>query len=168
MIVLQTPTGSRLFGLDNEDSDYDQMIVYSDNRRAEHHKIGDQDITATGLSDFMWKCNRGSPQYLDAMFSQQATVDVIADLRKQYRTTYAAVLPTYTRLIKHLWFTGVEEDDRKKRRHAVRLYRNLKDIDLYGRYNPSMSFSRALYTTASASDAGVEATQKFMSDILNS
>lgn len=76
----------------------------------------------------------GVPQYLEAMFSPQAEVDLISDFRAGFRVSYG-IYSTYLRTIKS--FTLHEEF--KRRRHGLRLALNLQSIGRYGRFDPRLT-----------------------------
>lgn len=138
-LLLRTPHGSRLYGLARPDSDEDWFEVYGWEKGRSKQKItGDQDVIRTSLDSFLWNCNKGVPQYLEAMFSQQCEVNNIRFITDHFRPDMPKVRETYNRTIKKLWFKGVEEDSMKFKRHAVRLAMNLAHMQKYGRFDPTL------------------------------
>ena len=138
-LLLSTPHGSRLYGLAHADSDFDRFEVYGYEKFKPKQKItGDQDVTKASLDRFLRYCDKGVPQYLEAMFSQMATVDNMAGIRETYVPNMTNVRDTYKRTIKSFWLNGVEEDDFKRRRHAWRLWYNLDEMEKAGRFDPTL------------------------------
>ena len=138
--LLRTVHGSRLYGLHHADSAYDWFEVHGwDKSRSKQKITGDQDTVRTSLDSFLWNCNRGVPQFLEAMFSQQCTVNEIPFITEAYRPAIDATRITYRRTIKKLWLKGVEENNVKFKRHAVRMHFNLEDMQGTGRFNPTLN-----------------------------
>lgn len=141
MTLLETLTGSRLYGNARADSDYDRFIVIANrprrNNRAKYAKqriVGQDDTLTTDLSTLMRYASMGVPQYLEAIFSRQATVDRITELRYSYRCNLASAVNTYQRTIKNF-----AEGNQKQRRHALRLCLNLDEILDHARFNPTLT-----------------------------
>ncbi len=151
-VLFSTPHGSHLYGLATPTSDRDFYTVVTRLPHVAHNGTkaryakqtikGQDDNFVIDLSTFMLLCEKGVPQALEAMFSQVPTEDRIADLRRQYRVG-TAVLPTYLRTIKSFMLAG----DFKRRRHAFRLALNARDIADSGRFNPTLTPSRAEYVS---------------------
>lgn len=134
-VVFTTPHGSRLYGLDHEDSDYDGMVVYRNSRKPVHKKVGEEDTIHVGFSHLLLYAVEGSHQYLEGLFSQQKTWYAV-----EYKPVVdSIVVPSgpvrkkYERTIKKFSF-GPE----KQRRHAVRLAYNLMRLSRDGRFNPTL------------------------------
>lgn len=139
-LLLSTPHGSRLYGLAHAGSDFDRFEVYGYEKFKPKQKItGTQDVTKASLDRFLRYCDKGVPQYLEAMFSQLAWVDNMEGIRETYVPNMTHVRYTYKRTIKSFWLAGVEEDDFKRRRHAWRLWLNWQDMEHDGRFNPTLS-----------------------------
>ena len=152
-LIFSTPHGSRLYGLHHADSDYDRFDIYGWTKFRGKQKItGADDVTKTSFDRFMRYCDKGVPQYLEAMFSTQATFDLIPNLRATYMPNMTNVRDTYKRTIKSFWLAGIEEDDFKRRRHAWRLWYNLDTMEQYGRFNPTLEPEDAALITAWATD----------------
>lgn len=167
-ILFSTPHGSHLYGLANEDSDNDYYTVVTkmpvDHRwgrqtRSKYakQKIQDgEDHLVIDLGTWLEQCRSGVPQALEAMFSNEATVDHLYALRSGYRVG-TGVYDRYLRTIKS--FALSEDDGFKRRRHALRLAHNLADIRRYGRFEPTLTEEGALFCTAWADLSGEEVYQ---------
>lgn len=145
-LLLRTIHGSRLYGLSHSASDYDYFEVYGWKKFRGKQKIKDgDDRTRQSYDRFMRYCEKGVPQYLEAMFSPLADVDNFPFNRlTDYGVDYVHVRDTYMRTIKSFWISGCEEDSYKKRRHSARLAMNLTEISRSGRFNPTLSFGERL------------------------
>ena len=148
-VLFKTVHGSRLYGLAHAGSDDDFYTVvtkkpvdtrYNRQERIKYakHKInGDEDSTVVDFGTFVEMCKSGVPQALEAMYSDMVIGDDrIADFRKSFKCG-TQVYERYFRTIKS--FALAEDEGIKKRRHALRLALNLKDIGRYGRFNPTLS-----------------------------
>ena len=139
-LIFSTPHGSRLYGLHHADSDHDRFEVYGyDKFKPKQKIVGTDDVVKASLDRFLIYCDKGVPQYLEAMFSQQATVDKIANIRETYVPNMTHVRDTYKRTIKSFWLSGMENDDFKRRRHAWRLWWNLQEMESEARFNPTLA-----------------------------
>jgi hypothetical protein len=129
-----------LYGLSRPDSDYDTFEVYGYSKFRGKQRVADGlDYTRQSYDRFMRYCERGVPQYLEAMFSQRAEVDNWPWPRTTYRPGMTMVRETYRRTVKNFWLDGVENGNFKKRRHAARLLLNLKDMEAQGWFNPTLT-----------------------------
>lgn len=152
-LLLRTVTGSHLYGLANEDSDYDYMEVYGwDKFRGRQRITDDSDYTRQSFDRFMRYCDKGVPQYLEALWSQKAEVDEFPFNRWNYRPDMANVRDTYRRTIKNFWLSGWEEGSFKKRRHAVRLQCNLNQMEWSGNFNPTLDTGLATFVNQQANN----------------
>lgn len=154
--LFKTVHGSRLYGLAHAGSDEDFYTVVTktpvDTRfgrqtRARYAKqtINDgEDSMVVDFGTWVEMCRSGVPQALEAMFSDMAIEDRIADFRRGFRVG-TEVYERYYRTIKS--FALAEDDTFKKRRHALRLAFNLRDIGRYGRFNPTLDPDTARYIT---------------------
>ena len=140
-LLLKTINGSRLYGLSHAHSDYDYFEVYGwDKGRARQRIAGADDRTKAPYDRFMRYCEKGVPQYLEAMFSHKAEFDNMPfDRRLYYHPGMTNARDTYLRTIKSFWLSGVENNDFKKKRHAMRLALNLRDLHMHGRFNPTLT-----------------------------
>jgi predicted nucleotidyltransferase len=155
-VLFKTVHGSRLYGLAHADSDDDFYTVVSkdqtDNRwgrqtkaRYAKQKIsGNEDSMVVDFGTWVEMCKNGVPQALEAMFSDMALEDNIAEFRRSFRAGPTA-WERYYRTIKS--FALAEDDSIKKRRHALRLALNLSEMARTGRFNPTLSAEDARYVT---------------------
>lgn len=135
-VILQTIHGSRLYGLNHADSDYDFFRVILKGSNKTMHKVTEEmDYTQMPLDRFLENVFHGSHQSCEALFSPVATID------PKYRPLFEAIRVTgedafarYRRTI-HAFSYGTM----KQRRHAVRLGFNLSDLRKYGRFNPQLT-----------------------------
>lgn len=145
-VLFSTVHGSHLYGTAHSGSDRDMFTVVTRLPHVSHNaksKYAKQTIksgldeTVVDLSTFMNGCWKGVPQYLEAMFSDKAVYDRLGTFRHSFRVG-SSVLPTYLRTMKA--FAYDERDGGvKKRRHALRLGLNAREISLHGRFNPTMT-----------------------------
>jgi hypothetical protein len=103
-------------------------------RYAKQNIDGEDDALLCDLSTFMRYASKGVPQFLEAMWSQQATTDEITDLRSSFHPDLYETERTYVRTIRNFW----EKPGFKFKRHAVRLTLNLLDLREYGSFNPTL------------------------------
>lgn len=161
VVLFATPHGSHLYGTAHAESDFDRFVVVTKQPYATHNAKskyakqtirGGVDETVVDLTTFLNGCWKGVPQYLEAMFSPFPEMDRIAELRANYRVG-TGVLSTYLRTIKSFSF-DTRDGGVKKRRHALRLGLNGRDILQYGRFNPRLDEGVAakLYELASDED----------------
>lgn len=150
-MLFRTIVGSRLYGLSHAQSDYDYFEVYGWNKFRGKQKIsGEDDRTRQSYDRFMRYCEKGVPQYLEAMFSQMAEVDEMPFNRMTYGVNYVNVRDTYLRTIESFWMAGVEENNFKRKRHSARLALNLTEIYHCGRFNPTLSPEEVVLVNAMA------------------
>ncbi len=155
-VLFTTVHGSKLYGLAHANSDDDFYTVvtkketdsrYGKQTRARYAKqtiVGDLDTTVVDFGTWVEMCRKGVPQSLEAMFSTMATEDRIADFRASFRVG-TEVYACYFDTIKS--FALSEDEGFKKRRHALRLALNLRDLGRYGRFNPTLSKEDVEYIT---------------------
>lgn len=135
-VLFKTLHGSRLYNLHHEASDYDYFTVvtkapYHRKKYAKQSIMDGQDSVVVDLGAFIVGCQKGVPQYLEALFSPVASVDTLDSMRYAYRAG-TQVYDTYLRTIKALAL----EDTYKTKRHALRLAANLRDLRGSGRFSP--------------------------------
>lgn len=156
-VLFKTVHGSRLYGLAHAGSDEDFYTVVTKKptddrygrqeraRYAKHKIVGDEDSTVVDFGTFVEQCKSGVPQALEAMFSTMTIGDDrIAEFRNGF-TCGTQVYERYFRTIKS--FALAEDEGIKKRRHALRLALNLRDIGRYGRFNPTLSSEDVAWIT---------------------
>lgn len=151
-IILRTIHGSHLYGLAHKDSDLDVYTVVNNRhlRRRAHQKIaGENDSFVIDLTYFMHLVESGVPQAAEALFSPIADIDKLGPFRLYYKLNTAKAANTYRRTIKSFYAAG----DFKRRRHALRLYLNLQDITVYGRFNPRLSRQQIDWCNSNADSA---------------
>jgi predicted nucleotidyltransferase len=155
-VLFKTVHGSRLYGLAHAGSDEDFYTVvtkkpvdtyYNRQSKARYAKqkiTGDEDSMVVDFGTWVEMCKSGVPQALEAMFSDMVVEDRIKEFRESFRCG-TQVYERYFRTIKS--FALAEDDGIKKRRHALRLSLNLRDIGRYGRFNPTLSPEDAAWIT---------------------
>lgn len=155
-ILFKTIHGSRLYGLHRPDSDYDYFTVvakapYRRKRYAKQSIIDGEDSVVVDLGTFIVGCQKGVPQYLEALFSPVPEVDKLGAMRYAYRTGSNQVWETYLRTIKALAL----DDTFKSKRHALRLASNLFHLREYGRFNPVLNETQVVvYSGFAQRDSG--------------
>lgn len=146
--LLETPHGSRLYGLHHKKSDYDRFMVVEDNptKRARYAKQkvnGAHDLVVCDMTTFTQYAAKGVPQYLEAMWTPCPTIDHITDLRMSFSPDYYQTQDTYQRTAHNFYIKGVESEDpgkaRKFKRHSYRLVLNLKEFRMNGIFNPRLN-----------------------------
>lgn len=150
-VLFKTVHGSHLYGLAHAGSDEDYFVVIakeSSHRRkryATQNIVNGVDTTTVDLGTFLVGCQKGVPQYLEAMMSQVPEVDLIAPLRAGFVAS-SGVYDTYLRTMKSLAL----QDTFKEKRHALRLAINMRDLRLSGRFNPRLGPHAVAAATAMA------------------
>lgn len=82
MLLYRTIVGSRLYGTNRPESDYDWMEVYSSMSGRPTHTVTDKlDVIEVSLGQFMTLAGEGSHQYIEAMYAPQTEVDMFYDMR---------------------------------------------------------------------------------------
>lgn len=142
--LFKTLHGSHLYGLATPSSDTDYFTVVTKNdsttahtrkRYARQSIVDGIDSTVVDLGTFLIGCEKGVPQFLEAMFSPEAIGDDnITDLRAGYRVG-SGVYDTYLRTMKSFAMS----DTYKTKRHALRLALNMWEMRATGRFNPRLS-----------------------------
>lgn len=156
-VLFKTIHGSRLYGLNHANSDEDFYTVVTktpvDNRwgrqtRSRYAKqtiVGDEDSMVVDFGTWVDMCKSGVPQALEAMFSTKVIGDDrIADFRASFRAG-SQCHEKYLQTIKS--FALNEDEGTKKRRHALRLALNLRQMAETGRFNPTLSAEDAKWIT---------------------
>lgn len=141
-ILYKTIHGSRLYGLAHENSDWDYYTVVDKvkNKKAKYatHRIIDGvDSVVVDFGTWVNLCQKGVPQALEAMFSEQAEIDLIPEFRAGFvaGTNFEA----YRGVMKTM---AMEFDDFKHKRHVLRLGYNLHDVARDGRFNPTLGIEK--------------------------
>lgn len=150
--LLLTPSGSRLYGMAHASSDEDFYRVVPDDFYwkavgawptghpkmliAQHINNGIDELTVS-FKTFAILAHNGTPQTMEAMFSQQASIDRLEEFRKDYfgGLGHDSMIERYRRTI-HTFIYG----NFKSRRHALRLSLNLNEAMINGgRFNPTLT-----------------------------
>ena len=130
-VVFTTIHGSRLYGFSHAGSDYDRFTVFSDDRRARHSVSGELDHVRMGISRFLELAEGGSHQSVEALFSPVkewgSSAWMFRSMLEGMVITGSEVFAKYERTIK-----AFAHGDFKRRRHAVRLWLNLKELREHG------------------------------------
>lgn len=137
-ILFRTISGSRLYGLEHEGSDWDYYTVVDTVRTKKAtystHKIVDGiDSVVVDMGTFIGLCQKGVPQALEAMFSTKADIDHIPEFRAAFRA--GTEIKAYLGAMKQC----ASEDTLKSRRHTIRLGVNLSQIGRNKRFNPTLN-----------------------------
>lgn len=158
MILFETPHGSHLYGTSHAHSDVDTYRVVSrdpsvlgHNRRGKDISQvihGEDDLLTIDFSTWIRQLQFGVPQAWEAAFSSVATVDRLSSFRYALRAG-TTVLVTYQRTMKAFAFDE-RDTNGKKRRHALRLGLNARQILETGRFNPSLTADQASATLEAA------------------
>lgn len=158
-VLFKTVHGSRLYGLAHAGSDEDFYTVIAKPQRdtrfgkqtkaryAKQTILDGEDSVVVDFGTWVEQCKSGVPQALEAMFSDMAVVDNIAEFRKSFRAG-SGVADRYFRTIKS--FSYSDRDPFKRKRHALRLALNLNELGQTGRFNPTLSPEWADYITRRA------------------
>jgi predicted nucleotidyltransferase len=159
-VLFKTVHGSRLYGLSHAGSDEDFYTVvtktpvddrYNRQTKARYAKqkiTGSEDSFVVDFGTWIEMCKSGVPQALEAMFSQMPIEDRIGEFRASFRTG-PVVMDKYLKTIKS--FALAEDDTIKKRRHALRLALNMRELAETGRFNPTLSQEDANWITSMSS-----------------
>jgi hypothetical protein len=148
--VLKTIHGSHLYGLDHPDSDCDTYcVVLNGNKHyARQTKHGEDDRMVISFERFIEQVASGVPQALEALYSPVARIDPRwAPFLSGLRPGLIEAQMRYRRTIINFGFhrggrTGtaaITADQRKLRRHAVRLTANLENLLTQGSFNPRLT-----------------------------
>lgn len=136
-LLLRTLRGSRLHGLEHDDSDYDYFEVYSGKEKMSQSIVGNVDTVRVSFDQFLTGIGVGLPEYLEALWSPLKTVNKIDYLH--IHPGYSETLSRYQRTMKSFWLSG----DFKRRRHALRLQLNVREYMQHGSFNPRLTDQQA-------------------------
>lgn len=135
LLLFETVHGSRLYGLDHDESDQDFYRVYSGKYKSKQTIENGIDMTCHSLDSFMKQAEKGVPQALEAMFAPTPTIDYISAMRSGFNPNLVNCLNTYSRTI----YNFIEMNTTKSLRHAMRLSMNLQDLYRFGMFNPTLN-----------------------------
>jgi len=138
--IFETIHGSHLYGLAHAGSDRDVYLVTTSLATKARHRQGEEQDTATVPWDvFLRRIYEGSHQSVEALFSPYKEWNPkyasLAPMLDDYRITGSNVFAKYERTIKKFSYS----DEFKRRRHAVRLFLNLRDLRRDGRFDPRLN-----------------------------
>ena len=159
MLLYKTIAGSRLYGTNRPESDYDWIEVYSSMRSRPRHKVTEEtDVIKISLSEFMRLAHAGSHQMLEAMFSPRTEIDLFYDMRSRY---YAHTANTTKRYMATIQKFGDHKARKREKamRTALRMTYNLEELLETGRFNPVVDRSLLHMLTYATWDEAHEATQ---------
>lgn len=132
MDLLKTIHGSRLYGTDHADSDFDLYVV-SDSHKTGQSINGLDDLTVVNIQDFISHANKGTPQALEALWSPVKTVD------PAWEAFFNGIVPNFESTLKNfsaVIYSFYQKDTDKHRLHAMRLSLNLRRFVDRGKFNP--------------------------------
>lgn len=136
MLLYRTIVGSRLYGTNGPDSDYDWMEVYSSMRARPRQVIqGEDDTIKVTLSTFMTLASEGRHQYLEAMFAPKTDVDMFYDMRSHFYPDTAKTVNLYRRTINKFGDHKSRKRD-KAIKTALRMSYDLEEFLRRGRFDP--------------------------------
>lgn len=123
-VQLETVHGSHLYGLARPTSDVDTYRVLANDYQAigrdrlslktKQRIRGEEDVLETNLTEFLVKCEEGTPQALEAMFSRIAPPAPLDSYRHSYYLNTAGFAITYKRTIMNFARLGVEHERAKE------------------------------------------------------
>ena len=162
--VFRTLVGSRLYGNDHANSDFDIFVVTTSRLERETHDMTDEgDFTHRGIDLFLRRVRHGHPMSCEAAFSPvkefTADGDAWRPLIEGLRVTSPSAMERYERKIREFCFGGYKE-----RFHATRLSFNLEDLRLHGRFDPVMSDRQKDIAHSLASMKGYSLIRKLIPD----
>lgn len=137
--IFTTIHGSRLYGLAHAYSDNDlYTVTEGTSKHLRQSIVGDVDTVRGSIEAFLNRARSGSHQSCEALFSQ--VKEYGPGMKEKWGPILAGlyvsggdVFDKYERTIKKFSY-----GDFKRRRHAARLALNLRDLRLYGRFNPTL------------------------------
>lgn len=161
MLLYRTIVGSRLYGTNRPDSDYDWMEVYSENMSTHQKIVGNIDTTQISLSNFMLRAGEGAHQMLEAMFAPRTDVDMFYDMRSHFYPDTAKTVNLYRRTINKFG----DHKARKKVKAmttALRMTYNLEELIQKGKFNPKLDGGTIDMLNSLTWDEAFNATQDRM------
>jgi len=164
--LFRTVHGSRLYGLNTPDSDYDQFIVTMEDNGKSSHRVdssGRFDTVRVGWRTWLEHAESGSHQSVEALFSTRKTwSDGGGWLQPMVENMYITgpdVIHKYKRTITKFCYGPF-----KKRRHAVRLSLNMRDLRWRGRFDPQLTTAQIYYVNHMAQYEGGELADWLLND----
>lgn len=150
-LIFRTVHGSRLYGFEHANSDYDYYEVYEGDGRHLHNSIiGDVDTVRGSLEAFVTRAMSGSHQSCEALFSPVKEWAPGMEAKwgayiNGLRVCGGDVFAKYERTIRKFCY-----GDFKRRRHAFRLLGDMNELRRNGRFDPMMYMWEVKYATALA------------------
>lgn len=149
-VVLLSQTGSRLYGLANQHSDWDWYAVTLEDTKAHQKVVGDEDVTVMPLNRFLDLIAKGAPQALEVLWNPEAYQD------PRYAPLLSALRPNfwmarYHHLAEQSGGSFPEERysaeevayrKRKHNRHRVRLVLQWEQMAQRGCFSPHLDDER--------------------------
>ena len=131
MIVINTITGSRLYGTDHHGSDIDLYMVDTDHKNV-HTMMGDIDITLVNLDTFADQVKSGVPQAMEIMMQDNFLDTPYKPYIMSLRPNSSSLVHKYTGIMSNMIAMGTF----KGYVHAMRLKINMDDYMDHGYFNP--------------------------------
>lgn len=136
MILYRAIVGSRLYGTNRPDSDYDWLEVHSSMRSRPRQVIqGNDDTIKVTLSTFILMASEGRHQMLEAMFAPKTDTDMFYDMRRNFYPNTAKTVNLYRRTIYKFGDHKMRKRD-KAMQTALRMTYNLEEFLEKGRFDP--------------------------------
>lgn len=151
-IILVTPTGSRLYGVNRPDSDHDYWAVSLHGKKSHQTIVKGVDTTIVPLHTFISMVERGVPQALEALWSPLSETD---PMWKPYLDSLRPDI--WQARYRHLARQTNNKNVAKHRMNRTRLALNAMALMEHGKYNPVLSAeSRGVVVAAARDEALVE------------
>lgn len=147
-MIFETVHGSHLYGWAHEGSDMDIFrVTTSTSPRALQKHVDGLDIVTVGFDTFLSRALAGSHQSVEALFSKEKVWynDVYKSMLANTKVCGGFVFEKYERTIKKFCY-----GDLKKRRHACRLSLNLRELRMYGTFDPRVKQYETVMANATA------------------
>lgn len=165
-VILWTPFGSRLYGLEHEGSDYDRLFLIKDTEGVSNHQVieGDDDTTKITFNSFLRSLEKGSHTMLELKYSPFMVIRPDMDehtrglltMVKAYKPGSRAVQDSFASTLRHslfLYHKNVDdavEKRIKKRLHALRIAHELNDFTSTGALHPHLDTKTGNYLREAA------------------
>lgn len=147
LVLLRTIHGSRLYGLNHAESDYDYYTVIAESGHATSQLFsGDDDSITVPWNVFARQIVEGAPQALEALFSPLADPGPLDAYRSHFYPDTANVAQVYRRAMKSTALRGDEKGRRQALRHAL----NLAQMFDTGRFCPVLTPEQAAFVWKTA------------------
>lgn len=147
-MIFETVHGSHLYGWAHEGSDMDIFrVTTSTSPKARQEFVDGVDIVTVGLDTFLARALAGSHQSVEALFSRRKVWynDTYRSMLTHTKVCGSEVFEKYERTIKKFCY-----GDFKRRRHACRLRLNLRELRMYGTFDPEVDQPASVLANAYA------------------